>query len=298
MEDIKSESNGKMNMAQLNAINKIKYGLPTNLNVVERRQNKVNFSDQNAYVSTSGSEVVVRLQASTDYVYGKNSYLTFDISANVTGGLIGEDQRLYGFNNNTAASVFDRVLFEDRSGSELERNDSLNRYVAQVCPLHWGGEYSLNGVANAVQYSSAVNTHNAGIPEVNSYQKNGAASDYALNTSGGTEAASEPSPLTVVIPLRWFLGIFNNETLIPSMLISGSLIRFRLAGVNQALEVLEAGAIVPTVNSYTISNPRVVLDSLSLSPVVQKNLMEQSQAGGGLDYTYETVYYQPGNPGT
>jgi hypothetical protein len=37
---------------------------------------------------------------------------------------------------------------------------------------------------------------------------------------------------------------------------------------------------------------------MSLAPVVQKNLMEQSQAGGGLDYTYETAYYQSGNPGT
>jgi hypothetical protein len=65
MEDIKSESSGnKMNMAQLNAVNKVKYALPTNLNVVERRQNKVNFADQNNYTSTSGSEVVVRLQAS------------------------------------------------------------------------------------------------------------------------------------------------------------------------------------------------------------------------------------------
>jgi hypothetical protein len=37
---------------------------------------------------------------------------------------------------------------------------------------------------------------------------------------------------------------------------------------------------------------------MSLAPVVQKNLMEQSQASGGLDYTYETAYYQSGNPAT
>ena len=287
MEDIKSESSGnKMNMAQLNAVNKVKYALPTNLNIVERRQNKVNFADQNSYSSTSGSEVVIRLQASTDYVYGKNSYLVFDISA-ITTGATGDG---FGFKYNTALSIFDRLLFEDRSGAELERNDSLNRYAAQVCPLHWSNEYIETGVANAGQYNSGFvsNPTNA-----NDYIPNGSATNYILNST----TVNAEAPLTVVIPMRWFSGIFNNETLIPAMLISGAQIRLRLASAAQALEVV-TGTAGTTLSSYRISNPRIVLDSLSLSPVVQKNLMEQSQAGGGLDYTYETVYYQPGNPGT
>jgi hypothetical protein len=289
MEDIKSESSGnKMNMAQLNAVNKIKYALPTNLNVVERRQNKVNFSDQNSYSSTSGSEVVIRLQASTDYVYGKNSYLVFDISAIATGD-VGKG---FGFKHNTALSIFDRLLFEDRSGAELERNDSLNRYAAQVCPLHWSKEYIETGVANAGQYNSGFIITPS---DPNDIAANGSTTNYVLNT---TATSNAESPLTVVIPMRWFSGIFNNETLIPSMLISGAQIRLRLASAAQALEVVAASGEATELSSYRISNPRIVLDSLSLSPVVQKNLMEQSQAGGGLDYTYETVYYQPGNPGT
>lgn len=288
MEDIKSESSGnKMNMAQLNAVNKIKYALPTNLNVVERRQNKVNFSDQNSYSSTSGSEVVIRLQASTDYVYGKNSYLVFDVSAIATGDV----GKAFGFKHNTALSIFDRLLFEDRSGAELERNDSLNRYAAQVCPLHWSKEYIETGVANAGQFNSGVvdpNTPNTIVP-------NGSVANYALNTIA---TANAEAPLTVVIPMRWISGVFNNETLIPSMLISGAQIRLRLASAAQALEIINDSTEATELSSYRISNPRIVLDSLSLSPVVQKNLMEQSQAGGGLDYTYETVYYQPGNPGT
>ena len=80
------------------------------------------------------------------------------------------------------------------------------------------------------------------------------------------------------------------------MLLSGSLIRLQLSTVNDAIERFSGTAT--TAASYTITNPRVVLDSMSLSPVVQKNLMEQSQAGGGLDFTYETVYYQSGNPGS
>lgn len=286
MEDIKSESSGnKMNMSQLNAVNKVKYALPTNLNVVERRQNKVNFADQNSYTSTSGSEVVVRLQASTDYVYGKNSYLVMNVSAVRSAGTGN-----IGFANHTAMSLFDRVLFEDRSGAELERNDSLNRYCAQVCPLHWSKEYTRTGVANAGQFNSGENLKDpvTGVPIAVDYEKNGIPVNY--NTVGDA--------LTVVIPLRWFLGVFNNETLIPSMLTSGSQIRLRLASAGSAFQNLDITDTTSEIASYTITNPRIVLDSLSLSPVVQKNLMEQSQAGGGLDYTYETVYYQGGNPGT
>jgi hypothetical protein len=80
------------------------------------------------------------------------------------------------------------------------------------------------------------------------------------------------------------------------MLVSGSLIRLQLARATDAFEVVSGGA--GEVTSYSITNARVVLDSLSLSPVVQKNLMEQSQSGGGLDFCYESVYYQSGNPGT
>jgi len=276
MED---KPSGKMDMSQIQAVNKVKYALPSNLNIVERRTNKVNFADQNSYSSQSGNEVVIRLQASTDYVYGKNCYLVMDIESSAGGSNIG-------FGKNTAMAIFDRVLYEDRSGAELERNDSINRYVSQVCPLHWSSEYVSTGVANAGQFDSGFNTHTGGIPDNNVYQKNGTVANY--NTRG--------SKLTVVIPLHWFLGVYNQETLIPSMLVSGSLIRLQLARAGVAFENIDTGT--DEVVSYTISNPRVVLDSLTLAPVVQKNLMEQSQAGGGLDFCYETAYYQSGNPGT
>ena len=285
MEDSK-ESGGKMNMSQLQAVNRIKYALPTNLNVIERRQNKVNFSDQNQYTSAGGSEVVIRLQASTDYVYGKNSYLVMDVEATDDGTSTAS----IGFRQNTAINLFDRVLFEDRSGAELERNDNLNGYAAQVCPLHWSKEYVRTGVANAGQFDSADNEYTGNVPNNNDYLKNGTVANYDINVTNGS------SSRTVIIPLRWILGVFNNETLIPSMLLSGALVRLRLASPARALENLEAG--IPAGVSYKIINPRIVCDSLSLSPVVQKNLMEQSQAGGGLDYTYETVYYQSANPGT
>lgn len=275
---MENKPSGKMDMSQIQAVNKVKYALPSNLNIVERRTNKVNFADQNAYSSQSGNEIVIRLQASTDYTYGKNCFIAMDVEC------VGAGVNNIGFVKNTAMSLFDRVLYEDRSGAELERNDSLNRYVAQVAPLHWSSEYVSTGVANAGQFDSAINTHTNGIPNNNTYQKNGTAANYNTRVS----------KLTVIIPLHWFLGVYNQETLIPSMLVSGSLIRLQLARAGVAFENLDGA---DEITSYTITNPRVVLDSLTLAPVVQKNLMEQSQAGGGLDFCYETAYYQSGNPG-
>ena len=274
MED---KPSGKMDMSQIQAVNKVKYALPSNLNIVERRTNKVNFADQNEYSSQSGNEIVIRLQASTDYVYGKNCFIAMDVKC------VGAGTNDIGFVNNTAMSLFDRVLYEDRSGAELERNDSLNRYVAQVCPLHWSTEYTATGVANAGQKLSSFPRDATNFPPL--YHSNGNAINY--NTRA--------SKLTVIIPLHWFLGVYNQETLIPSMLVSGSLIRLQLARPGVAFENIDG---TDEVSSYSITNPRVVLDSLTLAPVVQKNLMEQSQAGGGLDFCYETAYYQSGNPGS
>ena len=263
-------------MSKLLTVNKLKYQLPSNLNIVERRQNKVSFADQNSYLSQAGSEVVIRFTASTDYVYGPNSFLTFDIKTEATGST-GE----IGFENETAMSLFSRVLYEDRSGSELERNDRLNAYCAQVGP--W--KYTKNAVTPAMA-GKYLGDEKATRTDPATFGSHGSLANYDTTTG----------KLSVVVPLRHFLGIYNRETLVPSMLVSGSLLRLQLAPALDALSIIGVGDKVP--ESYTISNPRVVLDSMSLAPVVQKNLMEQTQNSGGLDFSYTTAYYQSGNPGS
>jgi hypothetical protein len=278
--DMKAESSEKVGMSKIQEINRVKYALPSNLNVVERRTNKVSFADQNSYSSQSGNEVVIRMTASTDYVYGKNSYLIFEVQCAGTGDEIG-------FKNNTAMSLFDRVLYEDRSGAELERNDKLNAYCASVVPIHHCRSSSAvhEAIGGQFQNYDRIYAPTTGLPDPTERGKNGSLLDYDAKADS----------ITVIIPLSDFLGIYNQETLVPSMLVSGSLIRLQLAKATVAFQNLDPSDTTSTVTSYTISNPRVILDSLTLSPVVQKNLMEQSQAGGGLDFCYETVYYQSGN---
>ena len=272
----------KTTMSTVLAINKLKYALPSKLSVVERRQNKISFADSNEYKSGSGNEVVIRLTASTDYVYGPNSYLTFDISGAAAAGDLG-------FKSHDAMSLFSRVLFEDRSGVELERNDKLNSYCAQVLPWHYASRYKETVKAMGGQFEAAGQRHTDGIPaDPPVFQSNGTIPDYDIKDSA----------MTVCIPLRHFLGIFDRETLIPSMLLSGALLRLQLETPSVALQKLDNAVAAATVTAtdFTISNARVVCDSMALSPVVQKNLLEQSQSGGGLDFTYETCYYQGANP--
>lgn len=272
----------KASMKNILAINKLRYALPSKLSVVARRQNKVSYADSNEYKSASGNEMVIRMTASTDYVYGPNSYLTFDIEGFAADGTLG-------FDAHDATALFSRVLFEDRSGVELERNDKLNSYCAQVLPWHFEAKYKETVQAMAGQFEASTQRHVAGIPTVPpTYQKNGQIADYDCKASA----------LTVCIPLRHFLGIFDRETLIPSMLLSGALLRMQLETPSVALQKLDATGVAVVATSYTIKNPRVVLDSMALMPVVQKNLLEQSQASGGLDFSYETCYYQGATPGT
>ena len=265
----------KMDMKSLKTYNKLKYELPSNLNVVERRQNKVSFADQNSYSSASGNEVVIRLTASTDYVYGPNSYLVFDLTGVSTTDSIG-------FRKDTAMSLFSHMLFEDRSGAELARNDNLNTYCAQVGPWHHGSAYKGTGCALAGQLESGERlTQTAGsaiVTDPPTFLDNGIIADYDIKAS----------IMTVAVPLRTFCGVFDRETLIPSMLISGALMRLRMESVSKALVAI-AGTTDTTATSYNIANPRIILDSMSLAPDVQKNIIEQRQASGGLEFTYATA---------
>jgi hypothetical protein len=142
--------------------------------------------------------------------------LTFDILG-VDAGATGE----LGFFKNTAMSLFSRVLLESKDGAEMERNDKLNAYCAQVKPWHHPASYKDTVCAMGGQWEGAtrLGSLTTGIPAIPAvYTKAGIIADY--------DAAA--SKLTVCIPLSYFLGVFDRETLIPSMLVSGALLRLQL----------------------------------------------------------------------
>ena len=70
------------NTKELMDINNLKYEEPAELALVESGGVfKKNNADQQVYTSNAGTELICTLQSSTDFVYGPNCYLRFDVEA-------------------------------------------------------------------------------------------------------------------------------------------------------------------------------------------------------------------------
>lgn len=247
---------------QLAEINGVNYVVPTPLTLVAKRQLRENFAERQEYTNTA-REIQFRLNASSDFVYGKNSYLTFDVQVTADAGEIGFPADI------TAANLFSRLLIEDQSGQELERVDDINEWAATCLPYVWTRDYRTQ-LQNAGTYDATV----AGAGDIANYD-------------------CKASPLRVVIPMWWISGVFDCHSFIPPTLLSGMLIRLTLETPARAFSALSGD---PTsISAYTISNPRIITDSLMMSPNVQKAIMTQAQ--GGLGFAYTTLFRDSYNVG-
>jgi hypothetical protein len=277
---------------KLFALNSLRYAVPSNLTIVGARSNKISPPDVQLYDTKSGAqEMTVRLATSTDFVYGRNCYISMRVLATPAAS------SNVGFRNGTAMNLFSRFVIESEAGQEIERIESLNFYCRQVLPWRVPADYLATGLAMAGQYTSGQTADGF------TYGTNGGGRPAPGGTAPASAAAdnydcSVPDGLQVIIPLWWFSGVFARETLIPSTLISGARLRFTLAPALQAFESLLAVPVVVALDGYQIIDPHIVLDSMTLAPVIQRNLLELSANTGGLVYPYETAYNQNGTPGT
>lgn len=276
--------------------NNLKYALPSNLSVVNSRSYQQQFADQQSYASNSGTELNVRLQSSQGYCYGPNSYLRFDVLAT---GLASDSGRDYavGFLKSDAMSLFSRYLLEDKSGQELERIEDVNEAVRNCLPWKYPADYrGVREMAGRSQQATKVVGLAAGAITNGGVNQQQAIGGVVAN---GGDAFTK---LRVTIPLSYFSGIFSSESLIPANLISGMLFRLTLADLRSAVQVIAAeGAYVYAAADdanaiFTITDPVIVLDQHNLSPVIAKNLMEESQRG--IPFPYTTLYNQQSNPGS
>jgi len=271
--------------AQLMDINKLAYRVPANLALAQEGSVfKKNNADISSYSSQSGTELIVTLQSSTDFVYGPNCYLRFDVKADNLATDGGNDASL-GFLNSPATALFERFLLEDKSGAELERVEDLNKAVRSILPWKYPAEYR----------GTCAMAGQSPVPTVIT----GAQADYAVNTPG---AVGTGANLRVCIPLWYFSGMFAEETLIPPSLISGARFRLTLASATDALSLIaSATGGVPagydeSKLNYTISDPVIMLDTYSMATSVQRNIMEQMGSADGVPFTYCSLYNQKATP--
>ena len=279
--------------SQLMDINHLAYRVPANLALAQEGSIfKKNNADIQSYSSASGTELIVTLQSSTDFVYGPNCYLRFDVKADglVTGG----DDCSLGFLNSPATALFERFLLEDKSGAELERVEDLNKAVRSILPWRYPLEYrGTCAMAGQSPVSTVVDASAGPIP--------GLQADYAVNNPSTVGTGVY---LRVCIPLWYFSGMFAEETLIPPSLISGARFRLTLAPAKEALSIISStDGKVPagyndTALTYTINDPVIMLDTYSMATSVQRNIMEQMGSADGVPFTYCSLYNQTAQPGT
>ena len=280
---------------ELMGLNHLKYEVPANLALAQEGSIfKKNNADIQQYSSQSGTELIVTLQSSTDFVYGPNCYLRFDVKADGLVTTAGNDCAL-GFLNSPATALFSRFLLEDKSGAEIERVEDLNKAVRSILPWKYPQDY-LGTATAAGQFSS---------PAPSPVDGTGATSaDLAVNDPA---AVGDGKFLRVCVPLWYFSGMFKEETLIPPSLISGARFRLTLAQAEVALAIIQgsggAGDAVPpgfdaSALTYTISDPVIMLDSYSMATSVQRNIMEQMGSVDGVPFTYCSLYNQTAQPAT
>lgn len=272
------------------ALHNLHYATPPKLGITQQGSIfKRHYADQATYESNKSTEIIITLQASTDFVYGRNSYIMFDVKAE---GLDSEAGTLLGFRNTPATALFERFMLESKDGAELERIEDLNKLVRNVLPWKYPNDYTSNVATMAGMYPNKSVGNSTTSPDD---------ANYALNKIG---TATDGLDLRVTIPLWFFSGVFNEETLIPPSMISGMRLRLTLAPALEALTLIATDdgkaptTPVGTDTTYTISNPMIVTENYSMAPAVMKNLMEQMASAEGLPFAYETYYNQKANPAT
>jgi hypothetical protein len=250
---------------EIMALNRIKYTFPDSASVVTKRRNVTSFFDRSSYTNNDG-EMIIKVNSSTDYVNGGNCYLKFKVQVTLATGAAATD--VYHFDETAGAlSLFDRVLIESRDGTQVERVEHAGDCARNSLYLNCPRDY-IRTVGEA-----------AGI----TVDANGAA---ALGSGADLKTEQE-----YLIPMWWLSGLYGpDNTLLPAQLTSGMRIRISLAPV---LKALYKDNTVDEVVKYTISNPVLVHDNVTLSPMVQRALMQQC-GNVGLDYAFYTHYEQGG----
>ncbi len=248
VDKVKNVENGYM------YVNRLKYVIPSNISVVEKRMLSRSYPDINNYNSSLGTEMIIKINSSTNFIDPRNSYLTFQINAFLENG----STQATTYNKLTeigVLSIFSRILIESKDGSELERIDNAHVYIP--------AKYILE---------SSLDSQNV--------LKGPLLSNQTLS-----------APLTACIPLSLLSGLWSSNTLMPPNLSSGMRLRFTLNN-NNIGDYFETVTVVPATSAknFGLSNISIMCDTLQLVPLITRTIMEQSAQG--LDYTYKTVFSQ------
>lgn len=316
--DSNAQSNGAPNEADsarrgIIALNKLDYTLDPDLSVcVSRAYKRHNFQRSNYTPGTSGQRGICILNSGADYIDPSTSYLRFKVTNTslfrASFGRLG-----------SAASCIKNIIITSRSGEELERIES-SHILTQMLDHYQHDANWFNTVGQAAGYwpvSEVGNRVNnaedpiaiAGGYAVNSYSDAGPNFDVdninSLVGTTGQETFTRPHIVAstaaglsendwvgreVCIPLACLSPLFRSyDRLLPSHLMSGARIEITWSETRVALVAQQDGA-ADGLLSHTIDDPRIVLDSYTLTDSVQRALNEVA-ATSGLEIPFKSYYH-------
>tara|TARA_R110001583_G_scaffold74274_1_gene205804 strand:- start:1195 stop:2583 length:1389 start_codon:yes stop_codon:yes gene_type:complete len=254
---------------------------------VESKARRRTFFPVNGQSFTASGANIIRIDISADALLDtQHSYLRFTWT-NDAAKTCGLDQ--------AGGHAFIRRLRIEQSGTILEDINSYNRLMgAVVLPCQSGYDHAgERGITEGVGQRNGSNTlvtsmtgiNNAGIEGSRAGGFKTQAHDY-IPVSG---AAADGSSVDMCIPLN--SGIFNNEKLIPLMLMSAPLtIEIELAPVNEPVCFVDTAA-----TDYTISNVRYIANLVEVGQDVAQQLrMVQEMSGGVLTLAGQTYRHFTG----
>ncbi len=244
----KEEKQPMDSIPTLMGLNGLIYKVPMDSSLsVQRNLQTFNF-DSTSYNNSSPS-MSVNFQAGSGFINCATSYVALTIEVDYT-----EDAK-WGWGVGSASNIFRTNIVSTRSGAEVDRFQNANVLLPA---LHRG--------KNPSEWFKSVGA-------LAGYQEDPAAAP----------ALDKKTPINVVIPLSHFAGVFTSKQLMPSQLSSGMRLDCQLESFVTA--IITSAAV--TNASYTISNPKLVLDVSILSDGALAQLTQQA-GKNGLEYSFST----------
>jgi len=262
MSAIQDEISGEVKMQQrspdglaqsLVNVNQLGYRMPANMSVTVNRTMSRSYANLDTYAP--GGKIIVTFNTGSTYVWGRTSYLTFDVVAT------GTDPKAT-FGTGSAINLIDSVTVYSQSGTEVDRTEGVNLHARNFDRYTYSQDW-VNNFGSVIGYGS---------------------------TEKSATGATVPVEISAVksrfcIPLSHLAGIFGTSTLMPSMLAGGLRVEIKLAPFAVALT---PAAVSPgTITGYSITNASCQIDTFQLADSIQKRLMMEA-ASTGLEFYYET----------
>jgi hypothetical protein len=258
--DVKTQRRNKSDssLKSLMAVNNLdSYSLPPSLSVTVARSHKRSFARNEKYGPTGANTLTYVLSPGSDFVYGPDSFLHFTVKASLDTGTptvlsFGDDH--------TALNLFKEVRITHASGIELEQVSGFNLLNYMKLKYDRSDDWR-------ARYEGPMNPH--------------------LNyTTPALFQAALVAGIDVSIPLSVISEMFNMEKLLPSYLLAGLRIELLLEDAEVAFQFTGADTVRV---GYEISQPRMYLDSHTLTDSVQKAIARMS-AVEGLDVSFPSYY--------